>query len=227
MQIKRTNNPSTPISEAAANVAIMEILSLDWMSIGTLHYLIIVEKVTSFIWSRLFSHMSTSNSLSMLSDIIAEHGTPKLVVSDSGPSFRGEFVQSLLALHIDHSSSSAYMAKTNGRAEKAVQLVKKMLLLNPPRSAKNLQELTSAVNNRPSGVQGGGSTYEIFFRRRPLLLLPCLPKPLTPEEKSLMAEKMAKHREHYRAKYAHTRLVEYKIDDEVLCFDPKMKSTCK
>ena len=57
MQIKRTNNPSTPISEAAANIAIMYILSLDWMSIGTLHYLIIVEKVTSFIWSRLFSNM--------------------------------------------------------------------------------------------------------------------------------------------------------------------------
>ena len=41
-----------------------------------------------------------------------------------------------------------------------------------------------------------------------------------------MAEKMAKHRERYRAKYANTRLVEYKINDEVLCFDPKMKSFC-
>ena len=38
---------------------------------------------------------------------------------------------------------------------------------------------------------------------------------------------MAKHRECYRAKYANTRLVEYKINDEVLCFDPKMKSFCK
>ena len=122
--------------------------------------------------------MTTSNSLSMLSDIMAEHGRPKLVVSDSGLSFRGEFIQSLHDLHIDHSPSSAYMAKTNGRAEKAVSLVKKMLLLNPPRTAKNLQELTSAVNNRPSGVPGGGSSYERFFRRRPLLLLPCLPKPL-------------------------------------------------
>ena len=37
---------------------------------------------------------------------------------------------------------------------------------------------------------------------------------------------MAKHRERYRAKYANTRLVEYKINDEVLCFDPKMKSFC-
>ena len=92
MQIRSTINPSTPISDAAANVQIMDILSLDWMTIGTLHYLIIVEKVTSFIWARLFGHMTTSNSLSMLSDIRAKHGTPKLVVCDSGPSFRGEFI---------------------------------------------------------------------------------------------------------------------------------------
>ena len=65
-----------------------------------------MEKVTSFIWARLFGHMTTSNSLSMLSDIIAEHGRPKMVVSDSGPSFRGEFIQSLQDLHIDHSPSS-------------------------------------------------------------------------------------------------------------------------
>ena len=116
MQLKRNNDPGTPISQGAANVAIMDVLSLDWMSIGALHYLIIVEKVTSFIWSRLFGHMSTSNSLIMLSDVIAEHGRPKLVVSDSGPSFRGEFVASLQALHIDHSSPFSYLAKTNGRA---------------------------------------------------------------------------------------------------------------
>ena len=116
MQIRRTNNPSTPVSEAAANIQIMDILFLDWMSIGNPHFLIIVEKVTSFIWAKLFGHMTTSNSLSMLSDIIAEHWRPKMVVSDSGPSFRGEFIQSLHDLHIDHSSSSAFMATHNGRS---------------------------------------------------------------------------------------------------------------
>ena len=99
----------------------------------------------------------------MLSDIIAEHGRPKMVVSDSGPSFRGEFIQSLQDLHIDHSPSSAYMAKTNGRSERAVALVKKRLFLNPPRTNKNLQELASAIHSRPSGVPGGGSACECFF----------------------------------------------------------------
>ena len=115
------------------------------MPIGALHYLIIVEKVTSYIWSRLFGHQTTANSLIMISDIIADHGRPKLVVSDSGPSFHGEFVAGLQALHVDHTSTSAYLAKTNGKAEKSVQLIKNMLLLNPPRTAKNLQELTSAT----------------------------------------------------------------------------------
>ena len=120
MQIRRTNNPSTPVSEAAANIQIMDILSLDWMSIGSLHFLIIVEKVTSFIWAKLFGHMTTYDSLSMLSDIIAENVRPKMVVRDSGPSFRGEFIQSLQDLHIDQSPSSTYLAKTNERSERAV-----------------------------------------------------------------------------------------------------------
>ena len=102
-----------------------------------------------------------------------------------------------------------------------------MLLLNPPRTAKNIQELTSAINNRPSGVPGGGSSYEKFFERRPLLHLPCLPKPVTPEEKSIITEKMKQHRERYRAKYVNTRLVDYNLGDEVLIFDPKLKTFSK
>ena len=42
-----------------------------------------------------------------------------------------------------------------------------------------------------------------------------------------MAEKMSKHRERYRAKYLNTRLVNYNLNDEVLVFDPKMKTFSK
>ena len=95
MQLRRTNNSSKPVSEAAADIEIMDILFCDLMSIGSLHFLIFIEKVTSFIWAKLYGHMTTSNSLPMLSDIIVEHGRPRMIVSDSGPSFRGEFIQSL------------------------------------------------------------------------------------------------------------------------------------
>ena len=86
-------------------------------------------------------------------------------------------------MNIDHTSTAAYPAKTNGKAEKSVQFMKSMLFLNPARTAKSLQELTSAVNNRPAGRPGGGLSYERFFGRRPQLLLPRLPNPLSPQER--------------------------------------------
>ena len=115
--MKRSNDPSTPVSQGATNVSIMDVLALDWMSIGALHYLIVVEKVTTYIWCRLFGHPTTANSLQMISEIITDHGCPKLIVSDSSPSFRGEFVASLQEMNIDHTSTAAYLAKTNEKAE--------------------------------------------------------------------------------------------------------------
>ena len=42
-----------------------------------------------------------------------------------------------------------------------------------------------------------------------------------------MNKKMAQHRECYWNKYKNTRLMEYKIEKMVLCFDPKQKTFCK
>ena len=77
--MKRANDPSTPVSQGATDVSIMDVLALDWMSIGALHHLIVVEKVTTYIWCRLF----------------------------------GQFVTTLQEKHIDHTSTAAYLAKTN------------------------------------------------------------------------------------------------------------------
>ena len=38
---------------------------------------------------------------------------------------------------------------------------------------------------------------------------------------------MAKHRERYRKEYTYTCLIDYKVEDIVLCFDPKQKQFCK
>ena len=156
MQLRRVNTPSTPVSEGSTGVQLMDIVSCDWKSVVSSHFLIYVEKVSSFVWAKGYSHMTTANSMGMLEEIMIVHGCPKLVITDLGPSFRGEFTHGLLELNIDHCTSPAYMASNNGRSERAVALVKKMIDLNPPRSNKHLQELVQAVNSRPSGVPGGG-----------------------------------------------------------------------
>ena len=38
---------------------------------------------------------------------------------------------------------------------------------------------------------------------------------------------MAQHRERYRNKYKNTHLIDYKMGDIVLWFDPKQKQFCK
>ena len=85
---KEQTQQAPEVSEAAGDIQIINILSCDWMSIGSLHFLVFVKKVTSYLSAKLFGHMTTSNSLAMLSDIMVEHGRPEMVVSDSGPPFR-------------------------------------------------------------------------------------------------------------------------------------------
>ena len=77
MQLRKINAPSTPISEGNISIQLMDTLSMEWASLGASHYLIIVEKVSSFIWAKCYSHMSTINSLSMLEEILVVHGRPK------------------------------------------------------------------------------------------------------------------------------------------------------
>ena len=104
-------------------------------------------------------------------------------------SFRGEFTRRLTELHIDHCTTPAYMSSKNGRSERAVALIKKIINLNPPKSTKNLQELVQAVNSRPSGVHGAGSSYERFYGRTPLLHLPQLPHKLSQQQQEDMNKK--------------------------------------
>ena len=68
MQLHKMNAPNTPVSVGNTDVWLMDILSCDWDSLGSSHFLIFVEKVSSFIWAKSYSHMSTNNSLNMLEE---------------------------------------------------------------------------------------------------------------------------------------------------------------
>ena len=103
MQLWRIHCPSTPVSEAATDMRLMDVLSGDWMSVGTLHFLVYAEKVSSFVWAKMYIHMTTNNSIDMLTDIIPIHRRLKLIVSDSGPAFRNKYITKLREMMINHS----------------------------------------------------------------------------------------------------------------------------
>ena len=80
-----------------------------------------------------------------------------------------------------------------------------------------------AVNSRPSGVPGGGTSFERFYGRTPLLHLPQLPHKLSKQQQDNMNKKMELHRERYRNKYKNTNATIYDINEKVLVFDQKAK----
>ena len=73
--------------------------------------------------------MTTVNAVEMLKSKIRIHGRPKLIITDVGPAFRGDYLQQLQDMHINHSYSEAYMPARNSHAERSVGVVQKMLVL--------------------------------------------------------------------------------------------------
>ena len=74
MQLRCIQCPSTQDSEVAINVRVREFLLADFLTVGLHHFLIYADKSSSFLWARLFKHMTSANSVDMLKNIIGVHG---------------------------------------------------------------------------------------------------------------------------------------------------------
>ena len=88
----------------------------------------------------------------MLTDIFNQFGRPKELITDSGPAFLHRFHEFCQEFYIDHKLSAAYMAKTNGRAERHVGLVKMLIEKNSPVISMELDSLICALNNRVASI---------------------------------------------------------------------------
>ena len=70
--------------------------------------------------------LSSTNTISHMKSIMARHGLPSVVVS--GPQFGSrEFRQFAKQYGFKHVTSSPEYPQSNGKAEKAVQIVKRLL----------------------------------------------------------------------------------------------------
>lgn len=74
-------------------------------------------------------HSKTGNSIiSKLKAHLARHGIPDTLVSDNGPPFNGqEFAEFSRAYEFNHVTSSPNCAQSNGKAENAVKVIKRLI----------------------------------------------------------------------------------------------------
>jgi deoxyadenosine/deoxycytidine kinase/transposase InsO family protein len=86
-----------------------------WIIIAVCHW-------SKYVWARaLPKKKSELTARFFLEEIIAQVGLPKVVVSDQGGEFLGQFEELLKDNGIEHKTSSAYHPRGNGLSEKIVQ----------------------------------------------------------------------------------------------------------
>ena len=92
------------------------------------NFLVVVDYTSNYPEVAKLEDLSSTNTISHMKSIMARHGLPSVVVSDNGPQFSSrEFTQFAKQYGFKHVTSSPEYPQSNGKAEKAVQIVKRLL----------------------------------------------------------------------------------------------------
>jgi thymidylate kinase len=90
---------------------------------GNSYAIVLICPLTNWPEVEPLPDKSSANAAGALMRCISRHGCPRVVVTDQGREFEGEFGAALASLHIEHRRTSAYHPQGNGRAERTVQTI--------------------------------------------------------------------------------------------------------
>ena len=136
-----------------------EIPEKPWRKIGadlfTLfgkNFLVVVDYTSNYPEVAKLEDLSSTNTISHMKSIMARHGLPSVVVSDNGQQFSSrEFRQFAKQYGFKHVTSSPEYPQSNGKAEKAVQIVKRLL----KKAKENYEDpYLALLNYRTSPLSG-------------------------------------------------------------------------
>ena len=157
--------PSKPLKENA-NIDFasepMDILGMDLFQLSTQHYLVIVDLFSSYFFFKKLHSLTTASVLTQLSHVLTRFGFCRLIISDGGPQFRGEFDNFCDENFIIHRTSSPYHAPSNGASEAAVKRVKYLLSKVKDKSELDMHVLGCLSTPLTGEIR---SPAELFFQR--------------------------------------------------------------
>ncbi|XP_037930506.1 uncharacterized protein K02A2.6-like, partial [Teleopsis dalmanni] len=146
-----------------------DIIELPWYKVACdifefekKQYLLVVDYYSKYIEIDILNMgYSSKHVITKLKSIYARHGIPKIFVSDNGPPYNSkEFNQFCNDWSIEHITSSPHFPRSNGMAERSVQIVKKLLIKC---KETNSDYYTALLHYRttPKGE-------DVMFKRTPL-----------------------------------------------------------
>ena len=114
----------------------------------------------------------------------ARYGIPEEIYSDNGPPFQSkEFEAFTHKYNIDHTTSSPYYPKSNGKVENAVKTIKSLMIKAKNANSDPYLALLDFRNTLTEGLNS--SPAQLLLGRRTKTLLPIAKELLMPGDKSI------------------------------------------
>lgn len=191
-QIYGDKQPRSPVRQISA-MRPMEVLGMDLMEISGKYALVTVDFFSGFLTYDPLENATTAGVVKVLHNLVRKFGLPEKILSDNGPCFKSQEFRDFCAnLDIGHVTSSPHYHQSNGRAEKSISTIKKIL-----KKCKTNIKITRAIiaylDTPINEVLPSPS--ELFFARpiNTRLTMAMTPSKITDEEKTLLMEKRAMH----------------------------------
>lgn len=140
------------------------------------HYLVVYDAYSNYPEVEELHGTTTSEVINKLSRVFARYGIPHELCTDGGPQFTAkEFKNFAVMFDFEHIISSPYYPKSNGLAEKGVQIIKRLL-----KKAGSKEEFwLGLLNYRAAPLEDGVSPSQYLMGRNSRTPLPdlCLDSP--------------------------------------------------
>ena len=220
-QAEQPSQQRLPLQPTHA-AAPMEMVALDFFEWSGHHYLLMVDRFSSWPWVHKMRSTTTAATTDVLNSWFLEWGYPERIRSDNGPQFRGLFATWCKQHNILHETSSPWNPNSNGLAEAAVKSMK-ALLQKCHMTRENFDH--ALLEWRNTARADGISPAQAFLGRRQRTQLPCLSLPAFETTFAEAAEARDAAGATVKAEYdAHARdLPPLQVGDSVLLQDPKTK----
>ena len=157
------------------------IVAQDLFTLDNKSYLITVDFYSDFWELDTLNDTTSETIVAQTKAHFSRYGIPNKVISDNGPQFRSQLYEDFAKQwEFQHVTSSPYHSQSNGKAESAVKIAKK--LLKKARQDKQDIALTIlAWRNTPTEGGGGYSPAQKLHSRRTRTILPTSDQLLQPE----------------------------------------------
>ena len=166
----RYSQPKQPMIIANDATQPWEKVGADLFHLNDKTYLIVVDYFSNYPEVALINSATADTVVKHMKSMFSRHGIPQYVVTDGGPCFIGApFTQFAEIYGFQHILSSPYYAQSNGKAEKGVQIVKRMW---KKCKESNGDPYLAMLMYRASPLESGKSPAELLMNRRLRTRLP-------------------------------------------------------